>query len=188
MKEDTRSNEKTEFLPNSKGGSINFRQIKDKEGKNFIEYSVDYKLPDGLNEKEINYLKCYMVQLLHFSDYWTNIKKSPVDLQLFYYYSKLKNWVTVASFFSVFYFYKFMRIKRNYGFPVSILSTLLFMVGSNFVGNVLNGMCQIQYENYIGKELVGTNDKTDIMEFISFQNSLGAKLTNTSNSSNINKV
>ena len=116
-----------ELLPKSKGGSQTFKEVKSSDGKPCLEYSVDFAIPNSVENKDIDYIKSVITQYLHFADYWTNIGKSPRELQNFYYSVKLGNWITVCSFFSTYYFFNYLRNKRQYGFLVSAISTLTFM-------------------------------------------------------------
>ncbi len=98
-----------QLLENSKGSKSKFRNVKNYKGENCIEYSINIEIPDGMNDKEINFLKVYMVKSLYKADYWLNKSQTPKEYLNLRYNTVFWIWISVAAKFSVLYFYGYLR-------------------------------------------------------------------------------
>jgi hypothetical protein len=160
------------LLENSKGTKSNFRKVKNDKGENCLEYSINIEIPEGLNEKEINYLKCFMVKSLYNSDYWIDKSKSPIEYLNIRYNTVFWIWIDVAAKISVFYFYGYLRNTKKYNLPIRFIGSLAYMFGTNITINFLNSLFNFNLKNTFNQILLGVKDPSHLREYDSFEEKL----------------
>jgi hypothetical protein len=161
-----------QLLENSKGSKSKFRKVKNDKGENCLEYSINFEIPDGLNDKEINFLKVFMVKSLYTADYWLNKTQTPKEYLNIRYNTVFWIWIDVAAKLSVFYFYGYLRNTKKFGLPVRFLGTFGYLYGTSMAINFLNSLFNFNINNTFNQYLLGVRDSSILREYDSFEEKL----------------